>query len=161
MTSREDAAREALSLLASMHVCTLATCSDRGPHAASLLYAYDGFLLYWFSDPNSRHSQHIAARGGARVTVTVAADYEDFEEIRGLQMAGIARRLTEPDAINAAMARLMSRYPFLKRFQKGPSALTDAMSKAAVYSFRPDEVTLIDNTKGFGTKIVFVPDSAE
>lgn len=56
------------------------------PHVANLFYACDGFALIWLSDPASRHSRDVDAE--PRVAATIAADFADFTEIRGLQIRG-------------------------------------------------------------------------
>ncbi|MBI2319702.1 MAG: pyridoxamine 5'-phosphate oxidase family protein, partial [Betaproteobacteria bacterium] len=77
--------------LAAHHVLSLATSAAGEAHAASLMYAVDGFALYWMSDPKSRHSLELEAN--PRVAATIAPDYTDFKSIRGLQIAGTAARL--------------------------------------------------------------------
>lgn len=131
------------------HVMTLATVDDAGAHAASLMYARAGFVLHWTSDPKSRHSQHLER--DARVTATVAPDYADFRVIRGLQIAGRARRL---DGIEAESARgaLVGRYAFLAELASGPPALRAAFEKATFFALVPERITLIDNSRGFGHK---------
>lgn len=157
-TSDPDARKEALNLIASLHVCTMATCSNGMPHAVSLFYAHDEFDLLWFSDPAARHSRHISEASEPRVAVTVAGDHQDYAGIRGIQMSGIARRLCEPQEVASGLALLTQRYAFLTRILDGPARLADAMRKAAVYRMSPDQVTFIDNTKGFGHKTTFSPD---
>ena len=129
---------------------SLATVADGAAHAASLMFAVDGFSLYWTSDPGTRHS--LAIERNAHVAATVAPDYEDFRAIRGLQIAGRARRLSE--AADAAHARelLRRRFPFLQELDRTPAALRAALDKAAYYRLDPDTITLIDNTRGFGDK---------
>jgi hypothetical protein len=131
------------------HVMTLATVGDAGAHAASLMYARKGFTLYWTSDPRTRHSVHL--EGEARVTATVAPDYADFRLIRGVQVAGRARRL-EGAAADAARAALVARYVFLAELASGPPKLRTAFEQAGFYALAPDRITLIDNTRGFGHK---------
>ena len=131
------------------HVMTLATVGDAGAHAASLMYARAGFTLQWTSDPQSRHSQHLER--DARVTATVAPDYADFRVIRGLQIAGRARRL-DGSAAEEARAALVARYAFLAELASGPPKLRAAFEKAAFYAVVPERITLIDNARGFGHK---------
>lgn len=139
------------AFLAAHHVVSLATTDDDGgPHAACVMYALDGLRLYWMSDPESRHSRHIGAR--PRVTATVAPDYSDFREIRGLQLFGRARRLVDETESAQARQRMLSRYAFLAELASGPPALRAAFEKAGFYCLEPDRITLIDNTKGFGHK---------
>jgi uncharacterized protein len=138
------------AFLAAHHVMTLATVGDYGAHAASLMYAQAGFVLYWTSDPATRHSIHLER--DARVTVTIASDYTDFRLIRGLQIAGRARRLAVGDEADAARAALVARYAFLAELASGPPKLRAAFEKAAFYALVPEQITLIDNARGFGHK---------
>jgi len=139
------------AFLAAHHVMTLATAGDGGvPHAASVMYAVDGLSLYWMSKPDTRHSQHIERQ--PRVTVTVAPDYTDFRMIRGLQIEGDARRLTDEAELSRARERMISRYVFLKELATGPAALRAAIEKAGFYCLSSTRITLIDNTIGFGHK---------
>jgi uncharacterized protein YhbP (UPF0306 family) len=129
-------------------VLTLATIDESGPHAVSLMYASDAFDIYWLSDPKTRHSEHLAS--GTPAAVTIAAQYEDFRKIRGLQMEGGGYRLTETEEEKAGFDLLVARYPFLKQFAAGK--LARHLGAAAVYRFRPARVTLIDNARSFGFK---------
>lgn len=124
------------------HVMSLATVGDSGAHAASVMYARDGFALCWTSDAKSRHSQHVER--DARVTVTIAPDYTDFRVIRGLQIAGRAVRLEAADAERTRLV-LARRYPFL-----ADPALRTALEKSAFYQLLPRSITLIDNAVAFG-----------
>ena len=141
-----------LAFLDAHTVMSLATAGAEGAHAASLMYARDGLALYWVSDPKSRHSLELEA--DTRVAATIAPDYDDFQQIRGLQIHGSARRLKSPAAGAKGIARLALRYPFLKQFFEGPADLMRQMSKAALYRLDPERMTLIDNSKGFGHRDV-------
>ncbi len=132
------------------HVMTLATGADGLVHAASLMYARQGFALYWTSDPAARHSRELEAN--PRVAATIAPDYADFRMIRGLQMAGRAARLEAEHDVARARALMTARYAFLAEFAQGPEALITAWAKAAFYVLRAERITLIDNTLGFGHK---------
>lgn len=149
MALQEGELRQAiLAQLRAHTVLTLATVGETGPHAASLMYAYDDFDIYWLSDPKTRHSQHLASSPLA--AVTIAAQYDDFGKIGGLQMEGNGRRLTEADEVAAGFDLLVARYPFLQEFTAGD--LARRLDAAAVYRFRPARLTLIDNSRGFGFK---------
>lgn len=130
------------------HTITLSTVADNGEaHATSLLYAPEGLSIFWTSDPDTRHSRHIAAR--PKVEATIAPDYRDFRAIRGLQIEGEACRL---EVEGAARALLIARYSFLAQLASAPMALLAAWRKAAFYRLTPARITLIDNTRGFGHK---------
>ncbi len=152
-----DAALEAeiRAFLDAQHVMSLATVIDGAAHAANVMYAIEGLSLFWTSDPGSRHS--LAIEREPRVAATIAPDYADFRAIRGVQIAGRARRLA--DAAEAAHARelLRQRYAFLRELEAAPGALRAAVDKAAYYRLDPDSLTLIDNTRKFGDKRTLRP----
>ncbi len=129
-------------------ILTLATSGEAGPHAVSLMYAHEAFDIYWLSDRKTCHSDHLAS--GRSAAVTIAAQYEDFLKIRGLQMRGTGCRLTDADEETAGFDLLVARYPFLTQFSVGKLARN--LDAAAVYRFRPARLTLIDNARGFGFK---------
>jgi hypothetical protein len=152
----EDLAQRVGSFLAAHHVMSLASLGADGPHATNLFYACDGLALLWVSDADTQHSREIDA--DPRVAATVAPNYADFAAIRGLQIAGSARRIVAEDERAKGLALMEARYPFLKRLADGPAKLRDAYARTAVYRLDPSRMVLIDNGKGFGHKeILDVP----
>lgn len=134
------------------HVLSLALAGEGGrPHACSLMYANDGFTLYWLSDPAARHSRLIDAGGRVEAMGTVAPDYADFRQVRGLQLTGVASRAAGPGEAAAGLFRLVGRYAFLKADGRAP-AIAAAMGRAAVYRFTVGQATFIDNTVSFGSR---------
>lgn len=129
---------------------SLATVAEGAAHAASLMFAVEGFSLFWTSDPGTRHS--LAIERNPRVAATVAPDYADFRLIRGLQIAGRVRRLVEAGEAGHARELLSRRFAFMREVDAMPAALRAALDKAAYYRLDPDAITLIDNTRGFGDK---------
>jgi uncharacterized protein YhbP (UPF0306 family) len=141
---------EIKSFLAAHHVMSLATCGAAGAHAANLFYACDELALVWVSEPDTRHSQDIEV--DSRVAATVAPDYSDFAAIRGVQIAGAARRIMAADERARHVAVLEARYSFLRQLATGPLKLREAFARTAVYRLQPAHIVLIDNTKWFGHK---------
>jgi uncharacterized protein YhbP (UPF0306 family) len=142
--------RQIGSFLEAHHVMSLATFGSRGPHATNLLYACDGLALVWVSETDTQHSQEIEVN--PRVAATVAPDYSDFAAIRGVQIAGAARRIAAADERMRHLAQLETRYSFLRQLVAGPLKLRQAYGRTAVYRLDPARIVLIDNTKGFGHK---------
>lgn len=147
--SAETAAR-IIAFLDAHHVMSLATAGRDGPHAANVFYVRDGFALVWVSDPKSRHSVELAA--DSRVAATVAPDYFDFGDIRGVQIAGRAQVITSAPDRAKTRALLEDRYPALRRLAEGPPALQEAYARVEFYRLEPERMVLIDNTRGFGHK---------
>ena len=145
----ETASRIAAFLDAN-HVVSLATCGPDGPHAASVFYVRDGLALLWVSDPVSRHSIELAA--DARVAATVAPDYFEFADIRGVQISGRAHVIADASERAKATRLLHARYPSLQRLSEGPPTLREAYQRAEFYRLEPTRLVLIDNSRGFGHK---------
>jgi uncharacterized protein len=143
-------ADEIAALLAANHVMTLATAGASGPHAANLFYACDGLALIWVSAPDTRHSLDIAA--DAHVAATVAPDTSDFAAIRGVQIAGLARKITATDERKRHLVQLEARYSFLRELAAKPVKLREAYDRSEIYRLQPARIVLIDNSKGFGHK---------
>tara|TARA_B100000315_G_scaffold235924_1_gene251221 strand:- start:175 stop:648 length:474 start_codon:yes stop_codon:yes gene_type:complete len=139
------------AFLGAHNVLGLATRGDDGrPHAASLMYASDGLIIYWVSDPASRHSRHLAADG--RVAATIAPDYDDFKDIRGLQIEGAARRVEGAVESARALKLLAGKFGFFSQFLDGPQDLAGKLLDSAVYRLDCRTIALIDNTVAFGHK---------
>ena len=51
-----------LDYLRSHNTMTLATCAGDAPWAATVFFASDDLQLYFFSAPDSRHCQNLAAK---------------------------------------------------------------------------------------------------
>ena len=148
-----DLASRIAGLLDAYSVMSLATIGADGPHAASLFYARDDFTLIWVSEPASRHSRHIAERAAVAATIA-AADHCDFAQVKGLQLRGRARRIVGAAERAQARQQLQARYPFLQRLSAGD--VREAYDRAEFYRLEPEHITLIDNTRGFGSKEVLV-----
>jgi uncharacterized protein YhbP (UPF0306 family) len=146
----DELATQIAALLDAHHVMSLATHGDERPHAANLFYARSGFVLFWVSDPASRHSVELAA--DARVAATIATDYSDFPSIQGLQLAGRAGRIADEEARAEARRHLEQRYPFLQAAARAPAELRAAYERAEFYRLIPERIVLIDNTRGLGFK---------
>jgi uncharacterized protein YhbP (UPF0306 family) len=148
----EELKRQILEYLQSHNTMTLATCMDSVPWAATVFYANDGLSLYFFSVPESRHCQNLAAN--ARVAVTVQEDYKDWRQIKGVQLEG---KVTLVDSVieNAkALAIYGRKYPDVVKLFTDPSSgmFYKAFLKVRFYRVTPERVLFIDNAQGFGKR---------
>jgi uncharacterized protein YhbP (UPF0306 family) len=149
-----DLAARIAQFLNAHHVMSLATVGEDGAHAANVFYVRDGLALIWVSDPASRHSRHIAAQPA--IAATIAPDYADFPEIRGLQISGHAGPVAGAPEQARAQRLLQARYPFLQRTLDGPPELAAAYQRAQFFRLDPARIVMIDNTRGFGAKETLV-----
>ncbi len=147
-----DALRQEIEqFLAAHHVINLSTFTA-APHVASLMYALDGLSLIWESRLDTRHSQHLVSE--SRVSATIAPDYSDHREIRGVQVFGTARRLTASDEVEHAKQLLLARYAFIRELAAGP--MREKFHSAGFYRLTPKTINFIDCTKGFGNTTTLV-----
>jgi len=131
--------------LLSLSTMTLATAgADGAPHAAAVYFAADERLhFYFFSDADSQHSRDI--QDNPQAAVALYPECNDWQEIRGLQMHGEVRRVTEGAAWQAAWQCYSHKFPFVVE-------LEEMVARNALYVFQPRWIRLVDNRRGFGFK---------
>ena len=143
-----DSLREkTLAYLQSHNVMTLATSGPEGLWAAAVFYVNDGFSLYFLSAPATRHSQNIAAH--ANVAVTIQEDYQDWRDIKGIQLEGKAYQIDGVERARA-IARYGLKFPIIGNLSSAPAAIVQAMAKIGWYKVVPERLYLIDNSLGLG-----------
>jgi uncharacterized protein YhbP (UPF0306 family) len=154
-TSQSDLRERVAAYLRAHHTMTLATAGLPGevmPHAATVFYAVDAQLrLVFLSKPDSLHGVHIGE--AAPVAVTVAAHYDDWKLIRGVQLWGTAYRLRGADQA-VGMAVYLRRFPFVRELMKQPQ-LARLFREVGVYRVEPRRLAFTDNTTGvFGREVL-------
>jgi uncharacterized protein len=144
--------QQVLSYLETHNTMTLGTCSGDVPWAATVFYASDDLRLYFFSVPDSRHCQNLAAN--PRVAVTVQEDYHDWRKIKGIQLEGTAILVDSIIEKAKAMAVYARKYPeVIKLFTNPASGLFyKAFLKVKFYCVIPEKFFFIDNEQGFGKR---------
>jgi len=147
-----DLKQQILDYLHSHNTMTLATTQGDLPWAATVFFASEDFRLYFFSAPDSRHCQNLAAN--PRVAVTIQEDYRDWRKIKGIQLEG---RVTLVDGIiekARAMAIYARKYPEIIKLFIDPASgvFHKAFLKVKFYCVMPDRVFFIDNAQGFGKR---------
>jgi uncharacterized protein len=145
-----DILHEAAILLAQSRTATLATVDAQAhPHAANIQFAHDDHLrLYFVSNHDAAHSQHIALNPSVALTIYHHND-QNPANIHGLQLHGQAKALTNDTQRNHALTLYTARFPFIT---SDPTLLA-AVHQQTFYSITPTWLRLIDNRKGFGWKM--------
>ena len=133
--------------LAAHHVVTLATGGEEGPWAAAVFYVHEAWALYFLSAPTSRHARNIAQ--SPRVSATIQEDYSDWREIKGVQLEGIAIRLSG-DEEERARRLYAAKFPLLRNTADAPGAIAAALKKVGWYRLAPQRAFFIDNSVAFG-----------
>jgi uncharacterized protein YhbP (UPF0306 family) len=144
---RDELRARIAEYLRAHHTMTVATAPPAGnaPHAAHVFYAMEHDLrLIFLSQTTSLHGQHIGE--AAPVAVTVSEDYDQWRDIQGVQIWGIARRLTRT-AEARALAHYLRRFPFARDLLGDPD-LAARLRDLGVYLLEPERVAFTDNTSG-------------
>ena len=153
ITAMSDQLKErVLDYIESHNTMTLATCAGGIPWAATVFYASEELHLYFFSAPDSRHCQNLAAN--ARVAVTVQEDYHDWRKIKGIQLEGTVSLVDSLMEKAKAMAVYARKYPEVIKVFTNPSSgiFHKAFLKVKFYCVTPERLFYIDNEQGFGKR---------
>lgn len=124
---------------------TLATNGPSGVWAAAVFYAEEHFDLYFLSAGRTRHVQNIGHN--PRVAATIQEDYEDWQEIRGIQLEGVVHQLSGA-AREAAVGRYRAKFPVI--FTSGGEEVAAALARVHWFHLQPDRLYFVDNSRGFG-----------
>ncbi len=148
----EELKRQVLNYMESHNTMTLATAQGESPWAATVFYASDGLKLYFFSAPESRHCQNLAAN--PRVAVTIQEDYRDWREIKGIQLEGRVAAVDSLIEKGKAITVYARKYPDVMKIftDPGSGSLYKAFLKVKFYRVAPERVFYIDNAQGFGKR---------
>jgi uncharacterized protein len=151
-TMSEELRQRILSYLETHNTMTLATCTGDVPWAATVFYASDELRLYFFSAPDSRHCQNLAAN--PRVAVTIQEDYKDWQKIKGIQLEGNVSMVDSVVQKAKAMAVYARKYPDIIKLFSNPASgvFYKAFLKVKFYCVTPEKVFFIDNEEGFGKR---------
>lgn len=152
------AARAIGDFLGSHTTMTLATNGEDGPWAAALFYAHNADLsLYFISGKSTRHAAHIEQN--AEVGVAINGQHQDWFDIRGLQIRGVAE-IVPPGQRDDALDIYLRRFPTLDRLFASPDGeqekrIAKAFAASPFYRIRPSWIRFIDNGKAFGHREEF------
>ncbi len=144
--------QQVVEYLKSHNTMTLATCVTDVPWAATVFFASDDLKLYFFSAPESRHCQNLAAN--QRVAVTIQEDYKDWRQIKGIQLEGRVELVDGVLAKAKAMAVYAIKYPDVIKLFTDPTSgvFHRAFLKVKFYRVVPEKLFFIDNEQGFGKR---------
>lgn len=141
--------------LAEQTTMTLSGVTEDGaPHSCDLFYAHASDLAFYFlSDPKTQHAKNIER--APRVAATIHGASKGWEEIRGVQMDGMATRVAEPAERVSAFALYVGKYGFVKQWLADATMLgvmLKGLGVVELYKVSPRWLRFIDNSLGFGHK---------
>ncbi len=156
-----EADRAAIARMLETHnTMTLATSGEGGPWSATVFYASDSqFDLYFVSDRRTRHARDIVA--DPRVALSVNADPDNWNDVRGLQIEGQARRVEGVERAKA-LALYLAKFASVKALFERPKSVDEQtiaqrLRNTDFWRVTPSFIRLVDNTRGFGFRIELRP----
>ncbi|MFQ5828753.1 MAG: pyridoxamine 5'-phosphate oxidase family protein [Candidatus Methylomirabilia bacterium] len=154
---REGLREEIVQYIKSHHVMTLATTAHGRPWAAAVFYASKDLTLLFVSEPDSRHCMDL--RECRTVSAAIHENYENWREIRGLQLEGTAEPVPTRE-LASALAVYLAKFPFVKEFltPQGLFRVAGRTLGARFYRLSPFRLLLLDNRKAFGHREELVVD---
>jgi len=143
-----------VTLLGAERDMTFATVrADGYPQANIVSYANDGLNVYFGTGRDSQKVRNL--RFSSKASITVAAPYADWGDIRGVSMGGTAQVLADGSLEQRRAADLLAKkFPEVKDLPP-----VDAAAIAFV-KFVPIAISVLDYRRGFGhTELVEVASS--
>lgn len=137
--------KEIKTFIKEHHVMTLATLSSGIPYCSNLFYAFisEKQTLVFTSALTTEHAKNMLQNSS--VAASVVVETKVVGKVRGVQLQGIAERVTENSMREVKMA-------YLKRF---PYAV---FADLELWQFKVTFAKLTDNRLGFGKKITWNSD---
>lgn len=145
--------QQIIDLLDAHRIMTIATNrADGWPQATVVGYANDGLFVYGLIARAGQKWANILR--DPRVSISIAKDYPDPMQIKGLSMAARAAEVTDAAERERVGALILQRYPEYKTMPN-PAAMEMPMVR-----FTPEFVSILDYSKGFGhTELVRTTDA--
>ncbi len=136
-----------LDLLGHVNDMTLATVRPDGfPQATTVSFANDGLHLYVGAGIDSQKAHNI--RQNNKVSLTVTAPYQDWMQIRGLSMAGLASFVSDAQELAVVTGLMELRYPQIKSMVGDANKLP--WGGALFIKIAPTVISVLDYRQGFG-----------
>jgi nitroimidazol reductase NimA-like FMN-containing flavoprotein (pyridoxamine 5'-phosphate oxidase superfamily) len=135
--------RQIVELLDEHRIMTIATNrTDGWPQATVVGYANDGLIVYCFIARDSQKFANIAV--DPRVSLTIAKDYPQPLQIKGLSIAARAVVVEDEGERLHASEILLRRYPEYRVMPRPDPAAVPLLR------ITPEIVSVLDYSKGFG-----------
>jgi hypothetical protein len=126
---------------------TLATIRTDGyPQATTVSYVHDGLTIYAAIGLGSQKADNIQHNN--KVSATINLDYEDWNHIRGISLAGTAGFVQGADDVARVSEALLGKFPRVAEF--APKGGAVPWPGVLFLRITPTVITLLDYGIGFG-----------
>ena len=123
---------------------TIATQREDGyPQATTVSFVNDGLKIYLGTGALAQKAQNIGRSN--KVGVTVNLPYKTWDQIRGLNLAGRATRVTAPDELRHVGELMFKKFPQISQYADFGQGMD-----LALFRIDPEVVSVLDYSQGFG-----------
>jgi len=126
-------------------VCTIAIADGKKPSAHTMYYVNEGLHIYMESNPQSQKI-HIL-RANPNISLTIDEDYQDWRNIKGIQLSGKAK-ITDEEHAPRLQRMFTDKFPHLNEMGGIPD-------HHVFIQVKPEKIYYMDFTKRFGKKHVY------
>jgi uncharacterized protein YhbP (UPF0306 family) len=139
-------------MLASVHLCSIATRGDGGVHINTAFFAWrEDLVLYFLSRPSTQHAANLLRTPAMAWTVFDSRQVWG-EPHRGLQMFGTGSRVSEAERREAERV-YGARFPgYLRLRASAVAADAPGFDALQLYRFTPSSLKLLDEPE-FGHEV--------
>ena len=133
------------SIIDAVDDMTIATVREDGfPQATTVSYISDGSVIYFITSADAQKAQNIARNN--KVSLTINRAYENWNEIEGLSMGGLAVAVTDPKEIEKIGSLLLKKFPQAMQYEPDESGQV----QLSYFRIEPKVISVLDYKKGFG-----------
>lgn len=117
---------------------------DGWPQATAVSFVNEGLAIYFGTWGQSQKAKNIARDD--RVSISITDGYKTWDDIKGLSLAGRARRVTDGAELQRVFQLMLDKFPQISQY-----AQTMSGEDMAIIRIDPAVVSILDYSKGFGT----------
>ena len=140
--------KQITSIIDGVKDMTIATVREDGfPQATTVSYVNDELDIYFMTGAEAQKTKNI--ENNNKVSMTFDSDYEDWQHIEGLSMAGLADFVTDPEKQSEINQMLLDKFP-----QAANMEPMEGVEPVYVH-VAPVVISLLDYQKGFGHTDLF------
>ena len=117
---------------------------DGWPQATAVSFVNEGLAIYFGTWGQSQKAKNIARDD--RVSISITDAYKSWDDIKGVSLAGRARRISDSAELQRVFALMLAKFPQISQY-----AQTMSGEDMAIIRIDPVVVSILDYSKGFGT----------
>lgn len=135
--------KQIISIIDDINDMTIATVRKDGyPQATTVSYVNDSLTIYFGTAFASQKAQNITQNN--KVSLTINRAYNNWDEIEGLSISGLATQVLDPTEQQKISGLLIEKFPQITEYAP------EDIEEVALFRIDLKFISLLDYHKGFG-----------